>query len=289
MNRTFERFSVLYLLGLTSIILAFGSCKTEPDFKTTESGLKYRFYVKNDDSAQIKQFDIVEVYMNYRTVDSMIFEGSKTKIPFQVNPVYDGDLMEGILMMHQGDSATFVLDANDFFKKMMQQPSVPEHVGNNNELYFDIKILNVNPEPENIKAERVELENRKDNETVSIEKFLVENNLTIQPSASGLYYLELSTGKGKQAQAGKKVKVHFDGFFLDGTKFDSSYERGIPISFVIGNNEVIPGLDEGVAKMKVGGKSKLIIPSKIGYGEEQRGNIKPFTSLIFDVELIEVQ
>jgi len=279
---------MLVAVVILSVFL-LSSCKNEPEFQTTESGLKYRFYVKNDDSVKVKKYDIVEVYMNYRTADSLLSDGSKTKIPFQVNPFYDGDLMEGIMMMHKGDSATFILDASDFFHKMMQQSSVPDHVGNNKELYFDIKILNVNPEPETVKQQRIELETRKDQETLLIEKYLTVNGLNIQPTSSGLYYLELSPGKGIQAQTGKKVKVHYNGFFLDGNKFDSSYERGKPISFVIGKNEVIPGLEEGVLNMKVGGKSKLIIPSKIGYAAEQRGSIKPFTSLIFEVELVEVK
>lgn len=276
------------MVGIVTFLFMFYSCTSEPEFTTTPSGLKYRFYLKNEDSARINKFDIVEIYMNYRTADSMIFNGSKTKIPFQVNPVYDGDLMEGIMMMHKGDSATFVLDADDFFRKMMQQDSVPKHVGNNKELFFDIKILSVNPEPETIKQQRVETETRKDQETLLIEQYLLENKLSIQPLPSGLCYLELQAGKGKQPRTGNKVKVHFDGFFLDGRKFDSSYERSMPISFVIGKNEVIAGLEEGVLNMKVGGKSKLIIPSKIGYGDEQRGNIKPYTTLIFDVELVDV-
>ena len=123
----------------------------------------------------------------------------------------------------------------------------------------------------------------------SIEKYLSSNSLAIQPSSSGLYYLELTAGKGKSVKTGNKVKVHYNGYFLDGSLFDSSYERNNPITFVVGNNEVIPGLDEGVLQMMEGGKSKLIIPSKIGYGAEQRGNIKPFTTLIFDVELLMVE
>ncbi len=284
-----QRSRFIYLIGIFLILTMFYACKNEPDFQTTASGLRYRFYVQNIDSAKVNKYDIVQVYMNYRTADSMLFDGSKTVIPFQVNPFYDGDLMEGIMMMHKGDSATFVLDAGDFFMKMMNQTSIPEHVGNNKELFFDIKILSVNPEPENVQQQRVELETRKDQETTLIEKYLSSNSLAIQPSSSGLYYLELTAGKGKSVKTGNKVKVHYNGYFLDGSLFDSSYERNNPITFVVGNNEVIPGLDEGVLQMMEGGKSKLIIPSKIGYGAEQRGNIKPFTTLIFDVELLRVE
>lgn len=289
MKIIFQRGQLAFISGIFLTLTLIYSCKNEPEFQTTTSGLKYRFYIQNTDSVKVNKYDIVQVNMNYRTADSMLFDGSKTVIPFQVNPFYDGDLMEGIMMMHKGDSATFVLDAGDFFLKMMNQSSIPEHVGTNKELFFDIKILSVNPEPENVQQQRVELETRKDQETTLIEQYLSSNNLTILPSQSGLYYLELTVGKGKPVKTGNKVKVHYNGYFLDGSIFDSSYERNRPITFVVGNNEVIPGLDEGVLLMKEGGKSKLVIPSKIGYGEEQRGNIKPFTTLIFDVELIKVE
>lgn len=84
--------------------------------------------------------------------------------------------------------------------------------------------------------------------------------------------------------------MHYKGTLLDGTPFDSSYDRGEPIEFVLGQGMVIPGWEEGIAMMNEGGKAKLIIPSKLAYGPNQRGNvIKPYSTLVFEVELIEVK
>lgn len=108
-------------------------------------------------------------------------------------------------------------------------------------------------------------------------------------TASGLKYSDLVVGKGASPVAGKKVKVHYTGTLENGKKFDSSVDRNEPFSFVIGVGQVIPGWDEGVMTMKVGGKRKLIIPSKLGYGAAGAGGvIPPNATLLFDVELLDV-
>ena len=108
-------------------------------------------------------------------------------------------------------------------------------------------------------------------------------------TASGLKYTDLVVGKGASPVAGKQVKVHYTGTLENGKKFDSSVDRKEPFSFVIGVGQVIPGWDEGVMTMKVGGKRKLIIPSKLGYGASGAGGvIPPNATLLFDVELLDV-
>ncbi|MGB6895419.1 MAG: FKBP-type peptidyl-prolyl cis-trans isomerase [Dehalococcoidia bacterium] len=109
-------------------------------------------------------------------------------------------------------------------------------------------------------------------------------------TSSGLQYIDIEVGSGEQPQAGQTVVVHYTGWLADGTKFDSSLDRGQPFSFIIGTEQVIKGWDEGVATMKVGAKRRLIIPPELGYGE--RGappSIPPNAELTFDVELIKIQ
>ncbi len=110
-------------------------------------------------------------------------------------------------------------------------------------------------------------------------------------TASGLEYNEITAGAGAQAVAGKTVKVHYTGQFPDGKIFDSSLPRGEPIEFVLGAGRVIKGWDEGIALMKVGGKAQLTIPPHLAYGERGAGGgvIPPNATLVFDVELVEVE
>jgi peptidylprolyl isomerase len=107
---------------------------------------------------------------------------------------------------------------------------------------------------------------------------------------SGLEYIDVEEGTGASPEQGQTVVVHYTGWLTNGTKFDSSVDRGAPFSFKIGVGQVIPGWDEGVATMQVGGKRRLTIPPELAYGESGTGAIiPPNATLIFDVELLEVQ
>jgi FKBP-type peptidyl-prolyl cis-trans isomerase FklB len=120
------------------------------------------------------------------------------------------------------------------------------------------------------------------------EKFLEENKLKegIIVTESGLQYEVLKMGKGKKPAATDKVKVHYHGTLIDGKVFDSSVERGEPIVF--GLNQVIKGWTEGVQLMPLGSKFRFYIPQELGYGAQAAGDIPPYSTLIFEVELIDI-
>ena len=106
---------------------------------------------------------------------------------------------------------------------------------------------------------------------------------------SGLKYTDLVVGTGASPRAGQTAVVHYTGTLTDGTKFDSSRDRGQPYSFALGSGSVIRGWDEGVATMKVGGRRKLVVPPVLGYGATGQGKIPPNAILVFDVELLDVK
>jgi FKBP-type peptidyl-prolyl cis-trans isomerase len=98
---------------------------------------------------------------------------------------------------------------------------------------------------------------------------------------------DLETGNGKEVTPQTKVSVHYTGWLTDGTKFDSSKDRGTPFEFVVGAGQVIQGWDQGLVGMKEGGKRKLTIPSELGYGERGAGGvIPPNATLVFEIELL---
>ena len=113
--------------------------------------------------------------------------------------------------------------------------------------------------------------------------------MSLITTASGLQYEEVRVGAGALARSGQEVTVHYTGWLLDGSKFDSSHDRGQPFTFGLGRGQVIAGWDEGVEGMQVGGMRKLTIPPQLGYGEFGAGGvIPPNATLVFEVELIGV-
>lgn len=107
---------------------------------------------------------------------------------------------------------------------------------------------------------------------------------------TGLQYEDLVVGNGPTPQGGQTVTVHYTGWLTNGSKFDSSLDKGQPFQFVLGAREVIRGWDEGVATMRVGGRRRLMVPPQLGYGERGAGGvIPPNATLIFEVELLGVQ
>ena len=138
------------------------------------------------------------------------------------------------------------------------------------------------------RAEQDKMMASKDENIAAGKKFLEENalNKSIYTTKSGLQYKIIKKGNGKKPKATDKVRVHYTGTLLDGTKFDSSVDRGEPMEFPL--NAVIPGWTEGLQLMDEGSKYILYIPYNLGYGEQPVGSIPPGSTLIFEVELLKI-
>ena len=123
-----------------------------------------------------------------------------------------------------------------------------------------------------------------------IQDYMRNEGMVGDRTATGLHYVLHEQGEGERAVPGKTVEVHYTGYLLDGTVFDSSHERNQPIDFVLGQGMVIQGWDEGIALLKEGGSATLLIPSDLAYGPRGAGDVIPPNAVLrFDVELISVQ
>lgn len=288
MKKTISK--IMLALLAVACVFNFNSCSKYKGFKQDkESGIYYKFYVQNKDSVQAQTGDVVSLLYQLSLKDSVLV----STIPIQElvqESIYKGDVYSAIRMLHVGDSATFILDADTFFHYMGG-----ENPFDSKELYFTFKMTELMPKAE-VDAMMAEqeaqynayMEQAKAAEDSLMQNYIAKNKIKVAPTASGLYFIPKKAGKGAQAMAGQKVAVHYVGKLLDGTEFDNSIKRGEPIEFVLGQGRVIPGWDEGIAMMKEGEKAVLLIPSNLAYGERGNQVIPPCSPLVFDVELVKV-
>jgi len=142
------------------------------------------------------------------------------------------------------------------------------------------------------KSKTVKFEVRMKKEAEQIEKLIADlkkkHKADVVTTKTGLRYIVVQMGKGNPPEKGTTISAHYTGTLADGTKFDSSRDRGTPLKFPVGTGRVIPGWDEALAEMKKGEQRILIIPHKLAYGERGAGGvIPPFATLVFDVALVD--
>ncbi|WP_176955948.1 FKBP-type peptidyl-prolyl cis-trans isomerase [Catalinimonas alkaloidigena] len=276
------------------------SCKGERK-GTTTSGLEYTFH-KDEEGEPADTGDILTLHFRLaNSRDSVLRDTHNDPAPLQIPlqpPSFPGSLEEGLFMMSPGDSATFYVQADSLFA--FQGMPRPDFIDSNSRLAYTVSLIKVQTAEEaqaEMQAEQEEQMaemNRQREEHIPIDDSLVsdyiaKNNLNAQMTESGLAYVIEKAGSGAQPQAGDTVQVNYELKTLNGDKIDSSYDRGRPFSFTLGQGQVIPGWDEGIGLLKEGSKAKLIVPSRLAYNERPLGNLAPpFSVLVFDVELLKV-
>ncbi len=296
------------MLKLTKISFAalaaaalLSSCGKEPNYKTSDNGLKYYFY-EDKEGPTAKVGDFLTLNFIYKTdKDSVLRNTWKDGMPIQVvvqPPSFKGGLEEGLQMLSEGDSATFKMNADSLFKKTFMAPR-PDFIDSASDITFIMKVLKVQDKVtfEQDQAKVMEERRKKMEEQMASQKgvddklivdYLAANKLTAQKTESGVYYIITKPGKGAKPTAGKTVQVNYVGKLLNGSEFDSSVGKD-PLQFSVGVGQVIPGWDEGIMLLNEGTKATIIIPSPLGYGPMAMGDKIPANSvLVFDVELVKV-
>ena len=260
----------------------------------TASGIYY-VIDKKGNGKHATAADKVKVHYKGYKLDGSTFDSSYDRgqpIEFPLSGVIKG-WTEGIPLFEEGGKGTLLIPSSLAYGQNAPPGST---IKANEVLLFDVELIKINPEPEVVEAPSpvkaapaAEEANSPDPSTQDqlIQDFIKKNNLNAQKTASGLYYVIDKKGNGKHATAADQVKVHYKGTLLDGTKFDSSYDRNEPITFPLSG--VIRGWTEGIPLFEEGGKGKLIIPSALGYGPNGAGGvIQPNEILVFDVELLQI-
>ena len=272
-------------------VMSCGQKSPFPGYKPTGTGLYYKEIVKGTGDA-LKVNDVIRLKLAYYINDSLLFSTDFLPEPaydiIRENSLFQGDVYEAFKMMHVGDSMSFMINADSVFRKHFRAPVIPEFVTPGSFLRWEIKVEEAMTEEAYQEMKMAEMEALQKKANDEFNAYLVANGITTEPQESGLVYVCTKKGKGPKPGYKQKVKVHYTGKLLDGTVFDSSVERGEPIEFELGVGMVIPGWDEGIALMSKGEKGMLYIPSNLAYGSRQAGElIKPFSNLVFEVELVD--
>lgn len=263
--------------------------------KPTASGL---YYVedKKGSGPNPQEGDVVTLHFSVSIIEGFPLYSSFDQEPLEMiygEPFDTDGFEEGVGYMRKGGKAQFIVPSHLAFDSIGQGQIIPPYTT----MLYEVEIVNILPKEEADKARaaankarEADSEKARAEESTKIQNFIKDNNIVVQPSASGLYYIETEKGTGKKAANGKTVKVHYTLFNIEGRQLQSSKDFGQPFSFVLGQGQVIQGWDEGLLNMQEGGKARLLIPSSLAYGSTDRGeDIPAYSPLVFDVELIEVE
>lgn len=293
------------ILGAATL-LGLASCKNSEfeGYTKSENGVEYKFYNMDEKGTKVTPGDGISIRILYSLkgkngkADTVLFDSKMVSrdgsgIINHILPKsnYYGSLEDAITLMSKNDSASFIISADSFFLKANKLNELPPYIKPGDKLEVFVKMVDVKSKKEldeNQRKQEEEIAKLRDSEQAKLSEYLAANKITTAPTASGLIFIETQKGKTKQKPtATDQVTVHYTGMLLDGTVFDSSVQRGEPITF--GLNQVIPGWTEGIQLMTKGSKAKLIIPSAIAYGPSGSGPIPPYSTLVFDVELIDIK
>ncbi|EJF07919.1 FKBP-type peptidyl-prolyl cis-trans isomerase, partial [Pontibacter sp. BAB1700] len=231
-------------------------------------------------------------------------QGQPVMLPV-MEPTFKGSLEDALTMMRAGDSGVFKISVDSLFANTFNQP-MPPFIKPGTHFTFFLKADKIQSEEEAIADQQkmfeeqmlAQQERAKEQikvDDAKIQEYIKEKGLkNVQKTDAGVYYVVTQPGKGPKAKAGDNVSVHYKLSFLDGKELESSYDNpmsgGQPFTFPLGQGQVIPGWDDGIAQLNEGSKAILLIPSTLAYGEQARGEQMPANSILrFDVELVDIK
>lgn len=285
-----------YISIFILFLIALLSCKNKSEidgYKKTPNGIYYKLLKFNRKSKKPKNGDYITFHIKYYTGnDSMFFDAIRS-IKYS-SPPFRGSIQECFAMLSENDSASFYIDAEKFFFKTIKAP-LPRFIPPQSFFKVGIKTLSVTTFENFKKGEEEFLSwiNGFGEYEQSVLKHFIENEqISVSPSQTGIYRIDIKKGSGKEVEVNDTVTVHYEGRFLNGKIFDSTKKRNEPFQFIFGTEwQVVKGLEEAIGGMKQGDHALFIMPSELAFGKKgsSNGYIPPYTSVVFEVELLEVK
>ena len=300
---------LIYFVVATAACASLMTACNSDKFKKTDNGLKYKFEVVNKEGQMPQMGDLLVGELTCKLDTSILFSnvGHPDRI-FQVaESMFKGDIQEGLQMMHEGDKATFAIPADSIAKFLQPNQMPPMYkAGEGQMFYYEIALQDIVTKEELAQEEAnfiEEMNPRKDNEAALLAEYIANQNITVKPTASGLYVIVNKKGNGPKVEAGKTVSVNYTGRLLDGTIFDTSEKEVAeeankvqpgrvyePMTYIVGQQPLIAGWDEGIKGQTEGSEITLVMPSNLGYGARGAGrDIMPYSPLVFNISILSVK
>ncbi len=282
----------IFILITVLLLTACSQNSKYPGFSRGKEGVYFQLHKLGESNRKAMFSDYITADIQYATMDDSVFFEGRRKLQLNRSKA-KGSVEACFRMLAQDESATFIISADEFFTKTLAT-SLPEYLAQGDMMKIKLDIIEIQTQQEYNREKEAFLnwiEDFGDYEKVILQQFLREEELPVQPTKSGLYYFCLKEGTGRKVQKGDTVTVNYEGRFLNGKFFDSTVRRKQPFQFVYGTEwQVVAGMEEAIGMMKEGEKSLFILPSNLAFGTEgsSTGIIPPFTSLIFEVEIIAI-
>lgn len=279
---------------ILTLLIFFGCGKSKyPGYTKNKYGIYYKLYRFGDNRQTPHIGDYITVSLAYETMDdSVFFRGERT---LQLSKsTFDGSIDLCFKSLAEGDSASFIISADDFFNKTLET-SLPTFIKKNSKIKVGIYTKMIR-DANQYKKEKEEflawIKDFGDYEKTVLKHFIEEEKINIKPTKSGMYFIPLKKGHGRKVKKGDVITINYEGKFLNGNFFDSTLKRKEPFEFVYGTEwQVIKGLDEAIGMMNEGEKALVILPSGLAWGSKgsTAGIVPPFTSVIYQIELIKIK
>lgn len=287
-----------FIMGvcMAASLLTLNACGSKKP--KTANGLEYEIHVKGT-GRQAQTGDIVKGKLTLSSQGNVLFSVDESMPIFQIQAsIYPGDLNEGLLMLSEGDSASFYVPVDSLAKYMGGLPAEVKDF-----MVYTVKVDKLYTQEELEQEEAAKEAAAIEAEKAGIAQYLKDNNLNVKPEKSGIYFISTKRGTGKTIAQGQNVKVNYSGKLLNGKLFDTNIESVAkenniynpqrpyePMEVAAGVGQMIPGFDEALVMMKKGGKATVIIPFALAYGSRDMGpDLPAYSTLVFDIEIVDAE
>lgn len=274
---------------LLLIMVLFVSCvDSDSEKKDSSNDFQYEFFIENKANPMPEVGDVLTVELACVYNDSVLYKSSDNYNNLRIIYKDHNDKLmmhKAFSLMHKGDSIALTLPS-DSVLKFLGIKAFPIEIRSDAMMQLNVKLVDFMSQEELKNEINTMRQKYIDSSNDILNQYIKSNNILVEPFPSGLYYIEINEGKGKQPVKGEKVRIRYIAKLLNSRVIDNSMDTIIEI--LLGKNQIFPGMEEGIMNMRKGGKAQLVIPYDLAFGEEGSSIVPPYSALNIEIELVDI-